>query len=319
VTCTHPIRIYDTAPTDAGLEVPCGKCTQCRIRRSSEWGIRVVHEMAYWHHTCFVRLSYNDEHLPKDEAVSKDELKQFLRRLRKRTGALKYLACGEYGETDARAHYHAILFGYGRHWDRDPRSVLGGAQKHTACGPRRGPGGGEIYQHTWNGKCWDVKYGPLIDCWTDLSTGKTKGYVTLGTVTYDSARYIAGYTLKSNIGHLGPAKGRKFHDGRTFPFQLVSNGLGKQWALDNREQLERKLTITHNGQEIGLPRYYAKVLEIPTERLLERSETHKEEIIEHYKTRGIDTTNLVGWVDETKRQRAKTQDARRKINESLRY
>ena len=85
----------------------------CRIALSREWATRVLHESDYWDHSCFTTLTYNNEHLPKDGSLHKDELQKFFKRLRKYLGdrKMKYFACGEYGDEGHRPHYHAILFG----------------------------------------------------------------------------------------------------------------------------------------------------------------------------------------------------------------
>nr|WAE43340.1 MAG: replication initiator protein [Microviridae sp.] len=96
----------------------------------------------------------------------------------------------------------------------------------------------------------------LKDCWPF-------GFVYRGTVTYDSAAYVAGYVQKKYSGAL--AESVYTNNGLEVPFQLVSQGFGKQYCQDNRDQLTRKLGCTVHGAEVGLPRYYRKVLEIPTE------------------------------------------------------
>lgn len=69
--------------------------------------------------TVFVTLTYSPEYLesigkPRDGifSVDKKEVQNFLKRLRKNLSRrIRYFACGEYGETSHRAHYHAIIFG----------------------------------------------------------------------------------------------------------------------------------------------------------------------------------------------------------------
>uniref|UniRef100_UPI004056A67D rolling circle replication-associated protein n=1 Tax=Candidatus Electrothrix sp. TaxID=2170559 RepID=UPI004056A67D len=108
--CTKPFKLKEQ-----NIEVPCGKCTSCRISRSREWTTRLLHEYAYHKTTGFITLTYDDEHLPIDEAINKNELVRFIKRLRKnRKEALKYYAIGEYGEEKGRPHYHAIMFGIGK-------------------------------------------------------------------------------------------------------------------------------------------------------------------------------------------------------------
>lgn len=95
------------------LEVPCGKCEGCRASQSLMWSIRAYHESTLHDRNSFVTLTYSDENLPSDGKIVKRDLQLFFKRLRKLLPpkSLKYIACGEYGDTTNRPHYHAILFG----------------------------------------------------------------------------------------------------------------------------------------------------------------------------------------------------------------
>jgi hypothetical protein len=290
MTCINPITIYKYAPTDAGMDVPCGKCTPCRIRRASEWAIRCEHELEDWDNACFIRLSYHNDYLPGDKGVHKDELQRFFKRLRKRLQTdLAYIACGEYGESTERAHYHAILFGYDRRWQ------FGGDDQLRSHPNFR-----------WNGTCWDVLHGPLTDSWK-------KGQITLGTANPKSARYIAAYTLKSNVGKIGD----KHHDGRPAPFLLTSRGIGRRYCTRNRDKLLSTLSIRRNGKEIGLPRQYHIWLGTTTEALKEKAkETHKD-IYDHWKKQGKTDDQIYSYIMQDRRNKAKTTQARRDLNEAL--
>lgn len=101
------------------MQVPCCKCMPCRIRRRSEWTVRLFHELDYWKKACFVTLTYSPEKLPQASdgrvgTLVKRHLQLFHKRLRYNTGvAYKYYAVGEYGEHYMRPHYHGIYFGFG--------------------------------------------------------------------------------------------------------------------------------------------------------------------------------------------------------------
>jgi len=105
--CTNPFLLEPQH-----IWVACGKCIACRINRTDEWATRLMDEYKTWPSSSFVTLTYDNEHYPEDESLSKKELQNYIKRLRKNSGKkLKYFACGEYGEKHGRAHYHAILFG----------------------------------------------------------------------------------------------------------------------------------------------------------------------------------------------------------------
>ena len=114
--CINPITITNKASiSQEAMEVPCGKCIECRIHQRKEWSLRLLHEMAYHERSVFLTLTYSDENLPDDLSISKRHLQLFLKRLRKQSGrkGIKYFATGEYGESTQRPHYHAIVFGVG--------------------------------------------------------------------------------------------------------------------------------------------------------------------------------------------------------------
>jgi hypothetical protein len=95
--------------------LPCGRCRYCRIMRSNQWAMRMMHEWDYWEKAVFITLTYNNENLPEGGILVKDDLQRFFKRIRKAImpGKIRYFACGEYGDTYDRPHYHAIIFGIG--------------------------------------------------------------------------------------------------------------------------------------------------------------------------------------------------------------
>lgn len=117
--CTSPFKVK---VDDKIMDVPCGRCLNCRIEYTRSWAARITHELNYYEKASFLCLTYTDQYLPP-HGVSKDDLQKFFKRLRKNTGRqIKYLACGEYGETKKRAHYHVALLGVGL--DPDDRNHI---------------------------------------------------------------------------------------------------------------------------------------------------------------------------------------------------
>lgn len=112
--CSSPSRMLVRKKTgeEIEMEVPCGRCIQCRIARSREWVCRLTAELSEWDDACFITLTFSDENLT-DLSLDKSELQRFFKRLRKSLGErkIKYYACGEYGDTLGRKHYHAIVYG----------------------------------------------------------------------------------------------------------------------------------------------------------------------------------------------------------------
>ena len=83
--------------------------------RTMEWSVRILDEASYYKTNTFLTLTYNDENLPKDGSLSKEEVQKYLKRLRERLDGreIKFYAAGEYGEDNGRPHYHLILMNVG--------------------------------------------------------------------------------------------------------------------------------------------------------------------------------------------------------------
>lgn len=102
-----------------------------------------------------------------------------------------------------------------------------------------------------------------------------KGTVHVGTVTYDSCRYVADYVFKKyNIDYLNRLK----KESKVLPFQLQSQGIGKDYAIKNKDQIISNLNITIKGRNVGIPRYYKKILNIDKELIGDKARERNEEL-----------------------------------------
>ena len=133
MTCFHPIQAYSGgALTPNGkklisfgaiphdyvdrferLDLPCGKCVGCRLERSRQWAVRIMHEASTHADNCFVTLSYSDENLPTNNSLVYEHCRDFMKRLRSRyprdiDDGIRFCHCGEYSPEKRRPHYHAI-------------------------------------------------------------------------------------------------------------------------------------------------------------------------------------------------------------------
>lgn len=114
MNCVKPIMLK------SGVLVPCGQCELCQSASRTEKSVLVqLHCEAYERMPLFMGLTYNDEHLPigrcGNPTLHRPHLSEFIKRY-KRNYALtcdkfSYVACGEYGDTYNRPHYHTIWFG----------------------------------------------------------------------------------------------------------------------------------------------------------------------------------------------------------------
>lgn len=108
------VLIGNHVPGDNTLTLPCGKCLGCRTAAARAWAIRCQLELQQHSNAAFVTLTYDAKHLPP--TLQKRDLQLWLKRLRKSSRQnsaqpLRFFGCGEYGETNKRPHYHAIIYG----------------------------------------------------------------------------------------------------------------------------------------------------------------------------------------------------------------
>lgn len=102
------------------------------------------------------------------------------------------------------------------------------------------------------------------------------GMVYMGTVTYDSARYVADYVQKKYNGN----KALMEYGEKEAPFQLQSLGVGRRYAEANKKQILENLSITMYGDPVGIPRYYKRLLGLDASVLGEAAQERKKELTE---------------------------------------
>lgn len=218
--------------------------------------MRAVHEAQMYERNCFLTLTYNDEHLPAGRQLRLDDVVRFNKRLRKwcrselRADAsesevlrsrVKIMYCGEYGPKDNRPHYHLIVF-------------------NADFGDK---------------KLWTIRNGhklyvseTLSSLWSDKK-GEPIGYSSIGNVTFESAAYVARYSMKKIKGKDGKDFTRvNFDEGskKWYPvpgeFAHFSNGIGKTWFQKySSDVFPDDFVVVRGNQKCGVPRYYDKLLE----------------------------------------------------------
>lgn len=95
----------------------CGQCDGCRSYRRRLWTHRILLESYKHGDSCFVTLTYDNEHLPEGGTLEPDHSQKWLKRLRQafKGQVIRYFLVGEYGDISFRPHYHVALFGLGIH------------------------------------------------------------------------------------------------------------------------------------------------------------------------------------------------------------
>lgn len=212
--------------------VPCGKCVGCRLRRSREWAVRIMHERRYHDEACFLTLTYDDLHLPFDGGLCKKDLQDFWKRLRSKVGKVRYFACGEYGSQLSRPHYHAALFGW------TPPDLV-------ACG--FGGDGDRIYSSDFLESVWG------------------NGICVVGELSFASAAYVARYVTKKVYG----PSSDEYYQGKTPEFLVMSRrpGIGEQFVSDYGKQMLDNDFLVIDNQKYTLPRYYDKKISLQDEQV----------------------------------------------------
>lgn len=279
------------------VEIPCGKCTGCRLEYSRQWANRCMLELEYHKSAYFVTLTYNNEHVPisyyadpetgeafPSMTLRKRDFQLFMKRLRKRCedgqrdvicsdspiggcgSGIRFFAAGEYGSQTYRPHYHAILFGL-RLSDLVPYKRSRGFTYYTSESLQR---------------CWSVlsSSGSNLGEYTSPKSQQYEplGYVVVAPVTWETCAYTARYVMKKLKGPEA-----EFYDKFALepPFTLMSRkpGIAHQWFVDHPDCFDYdfiNLRTDKGGRKIKPPKYYDHLfdLEYP-EKFAEMKETRK--------------------------------------------
>lgn len=253
--CTSPIAAWQTsdgaihfqAPVTrpgAKLQIPCGQCVNCRLRRARDWATRCVHEAQMHEHNEYITLTYDDDHYTPSLIYRDFQL--FMKRLRKQRACFdvttwqytpRYYMAGEYGELNGRPHFHAALFGV-RFSDRQ-------FLKNTSAGY-------PIYTSK-----------TLEDLWR-------YGYSSTADVTFESAAYIARYIMKKITGDNAAQHYETINEAtgeittRTPEFNRMSlkPAIGARWIERYQGDVYPHDRVVINGTQFKPPRYYDEYLKL---------------------------------------------------------
>lgn len=254
------IRCYDNIVRPGSrairsfIEIPCGRCIGCRIDYSKQWADRCLLEMKKYKSNYFITLTYDDEHVPKNNpkiltnskgesytafkagefnSLFKRDLQLFFKRLRKKTGQnIRYYCCGEYGDNTFRPHYHCIIF------NLELNDLIPNGKNEF----------NDIY---YNSKT-------IEDCWK-------LGFSGVAKASWETCAYTARYVMK------------KLKGGASIEYELVGieppfvtmsrkPGIAKDYYDSNKEKIFEYSNIrigTENGSHSIKPiRYFKKLYEI---------------------------------------------------------
>lgn len=214
-----------------------------------------MHEAQLHEENSFLNFTYNDDHLVDRYITRYDNGKplysgtlhyphwqRFARRLRKslsreKSRQTKFYMCGEYGDELGRPHYHACLFGHDFADKKHFRTTQGGFPLYTS--------------ETLN-KLWP------------------HGFATIGSVTFESAAYVARYVMKKITGKRKEKHYEKIdiETGEIKKLKQEFNqmsrrpGIGSRWIHKYTSDVYPKGKVITRGHESNAPRYYDKIYKL---------------------------------------------------------
>lgn len=213
--------VFDKRKSFSGIPIliPCGECIGCRMSWRRQWATRCLHEKRLHGASAFVTLTYDGKSIPALGSLRIRHLQLFMKRLRKeRPCGLRFFACGEYGSTLQRPHYHVLLFNTDfpdmRFW------------KNSASGEA-------LFSSVELDRIWNL------------------GDAYIGTVTARSCAYVAGYVTKKVGREVDYAP-------REAEFRVMSRrpGIGCVWFERFHDEAYRHDSVIVDFRETGIPRYY---------------------------------------------------------------
>lgn len=271
--CYHPLQAYENVhggsvvwnsnSRSAGcpIKLPCGQCVGCRLERSRQWAVRCMHEAQMFDHNCFITLTYAPEHLPMvfhQPTLVLDHFQKFMKRLRFSANGLtpivnpyppsiqefpvdgsctyvhwpiRFFHAGEYGEKLGRPHYHACLFNY----DFSDKVFL-----------KKSPSGMNLYRSSFLEELWPF------------------GHSSIGSVTFQSAAYVARYIMKKQNGKAAPRHYASINPetgeilSRSPEYTTMSRrpGIGSLWFDKFHSDVFPHDYVIVNGRKCRPPKYY---------------------------------------------------------------
>jgi len=221
------------AGAEERVTVPCGGCIGCRLDKSREWAVRMMHETQMHGESLFVTLTYDDDNLPRDWSLRPRDMTLFLKRLRKHVGTdntIRYYQCGEYGDRTKRPHHHAIIWG----WRPSDTKVHSGSGRHR------------LYTSAELEALWG------------------HGQTPFGDVTFESCAYVARYVTKKIGGDMADLHYRRFDDetGEVWnirpEYATMSRrpGIGFEWFRQFGHYTFTHDHVIAQGKPMRVPRTY---------------------------------------------------------------
>ncbi len=214
------------------IRLPCGSCIGCRLERSRQWAVRMMHESQMHDVSSFITLTYRPEDMPVDQCVNVCHFQDFMKRLRSRLSPLRirFFHCGEYGEKFSRPHYHAIIFGFDF-----PDKVF-----------FKESNGEKLFVSAFLEDVWEF------------------GFCLVGDVSFESCAYVARYVTKKVNGEkafdhywkLNETTGELFEVTPEYATMSRRPGIGASWMEKYGAEVYASDSVVMRGREMSPPRFY---------------------------------------------------------------
>lgn len=255
------------------------------MERSQAWAVRIMHEAQMHKENAFLTLTYAPEHLPRDQSLRKEHFQKFLKRYRFKINPIKirYFHCGEYGDENHRPHYHAIIFGH------DFKDKIKHSKSKT---------GHWMYVSETLNKLWGF------------------GYCYIGTVTHESAGYVARYVMKKVTGDkaqehyraLDPETGEIHQIEPEYITMSGKPGIGHTWLTQfgKTDVFSEDFVPLPNGKKAKTPPYYLKQLEKNDAKRFKAIKRNRLRKAQEYKAKGESSFDRIQQKHECAHARLKT-------------
>lgn len=285
------------------IQLPCGQCIGCRLDYSREWANRIVMEASQYKENYFLTLTYDPEHVPIGSAVNLEtgeltqgltlvpkDLVDFMKRLRRHWEynyhwqGIRFYGCGEYGSQTERPHYHICVMNF----------------------PIKEKNLTKLFVN----KSGDTIY----DC-EEIKKIWGKGLISVGTVTWDSAAYVARYMLKKQKG---PEADQYYRSqGKAPEFTRMSNrpGIGAGYYEQNKERIYEYDSITLPKRRTSItvkpPAYFDKLYDLDDPENLEKIKEERAKTAKRNEALKDRATTLYPWQRRTVEENRKKEQLKK--------
>ena len=285
-------RLYSNKPNDIYsdwllkdyVEIPCGKCIQCRIDYTRTWAIRCYLECLQWEHNYMITLTYDNEHVPKNGeklTLQQEDFQKFMKRFRDHWDrkhdwkyiddnqpGIRYFNAGEYGGSDEytdtkgqkrkgteRPHYHFIAFNCPL-YDLKP-----------------------FFRNEFNQQVY--LSAEIEQIWG-------RGQVTVCEANWNTCAYVARYILKKQKGpdaeqyytdlgiqpeftcmSLKPAIGKKYYDEHKYEI------FEKEEIIIRKKHIDKRYQLTEEIVRVKPPKYFTDLFALEEPDIVEALKKHR--------------------------------------------